>query len=85
MNKTNIIQSQPCIDNKHKPEHTNNEYFHNDFATHLHSPYCITRRGINTSWAATIICLPCKLIIFSPCHIGAVYNSCINCYNKSHK
>jgi hypothetical protein len=52
---------------------------------HLHSEWCITVDPNDSSlenFAITTCCLPLKIIICLPCHIGTGVNSILNClYN----
>lgn len=52
---------------------------------HLHSEWCITVDPNDSSLencAITTFCLPFKIIICLPCHIGTGVNSILNClYN----
>lgn len=55
---------------------------------HLHSECCITVDPNDSPLENCIIttcCLPCKIILCSPFHIGAVINSLLNCLCNTNK
>ncbi len=56
-----------------------NDCCSNNFENHFSGQYCTTTcSGSEQNWVATCLCLPLKIVLFFPCHMGVVCNCCLN-------
>ena len=59
-------------------------YCYSDISAHINGPYCSTDCEGTDHWVACLGCLPVKLVLCFPCHLGVLINFCLNtCCNCS--
>ena len=64
-----------------------NDICYSDIESHLISHYCVTYYNNRGNGCTTILCCPVKLVLCLPCHLGVIFNCCVNgcCCNETDK
>jgi hypothetical protein len=47
-------------------------------SSHIYGGYCMTTENGKQYGCSTMCCLPVKIVLCLPCHVGALINTCLN-------